>query len=171
MCDWVNDHIPKSAHIADMGCGNGCMLFALARDYEFTKLTGLDYSVHAVALAQAIAASMDLEWIQFSAFDLFKQHTNYSDMLDVVMDKGTFDAISLAPPQEGVVWTADYVRHVHTMLNTDGHLVLSSCNWTKAELLTHFDAFFTLVDEVPYRTFTFGGVQGQTVTTLIFKKR
>ena len=52
-------------------------------------------------------------------------------------DKGTYDAISLCPdnPKEK---REKYIRNVHGILEDGGYLALTSCNWTKAELIEHF---------------------------------
>ena len=55
----------------------------------------------------------------------------------VCMDKGTFDAISLLPSgaAEG---RGAYRRNVRRLLQPDGLFVITSCNWTKEELVEFF---------------------------------
>jgi len=86
----------------------------------------------------------------------------------VVTDKGTFDAISLGESAK-----ADkeiYIRNVSEILEPSGLLLITSCNWTEAELVAQFKSHFTLLEAIPTPSFTFGGVSGNMVTSVIFKK-
>ena len=55
------------------------------------------------------------------------------------VDKGTYDAISLNP-DDPKSKRALYIENVHAMLVDNGYLVLTSCNWTEAELTTQFES-------------------------------
>ncbi|KAI9362976.1 S-adenosyl-L-methionine-dependent methyltransferase [Zopfochytrium polystomum] len=112
------------------------------------------------------------------------------------VDKGTFDAISLsaehrqeeemagdskATVQQSTSSTkpavappplaARYARGVSRLLQENGILLITSCNWTEAELVAGFQEDFSFFGRVKYRTFSFGGRQGQTVVTVAFRKR
>ena len=63
-----------------------------------------------------------------------------------------------------------YVSSVHNMLVAEGLLLITSCNWTETELISHFADKFTLLETVPTPTFTFGGKTGSTTTFCIFKR-
>lgn len=56
----------------------------------------------------------------------------------IVLDKGTYDAISLNPDnaqeKRGL-----YIESVNNILDVEGLYILTSCNWTQAELEAHFD--------------------------------
>lgn len=54
---------------------------------------------------------------------------------DVCIDKGTFDAISLNPNKEDKKL---YVHALKNVLKYKGFFVISSCNWTKEQLLQRF---------------------------------
>lgn len=56
---------------------------------------------------------------------------------DVCIDKGTFDAISLNPDnsKDGKKL---YVHALKEALKYNGIFVITSCNWTKVELLDRF---------------------------------
>ena len=55
----------------------------------------------------------------------------------VLVDKGTYDAISLNP--DDPTWQrARYVDSVLRLMRDDALFVLTSCNWTQAELEQHF---------------------------------
>ena len=54
----------------------------------------------------------------------------------VVVDKGTFDAISLNEDAKSQKKT--YVKNMATLLSDNGLLILTSCNWTEEEILAQF---------------------------------
>lgn len=56
---------------------------------------------------------------------------------DVCIDKGTFDAISLNPEntEEGKKL---YVQALKGSLKNKGFFAITSCNWTKQQLLERF---------------------------------
>ncbi|KAL6862045.1 S-adenosyl-L-methionine-dependent methyltransferase [Trichoderma novae-zelandiae] len=98
-------------------------------------------------------------------------------LFDIVLDKGTFDAISLSatssPAETHPCET--YRQRLLQLLNPRGGLFLvTSCNWTEKELRGWFederDAELRVVGRVEYPTFTFGGVKGQTISTLCFRR-
>ncbi|KAL7786710.1 S-adenosyl-L-methionine-dependent methyltransferase [Trichoderma ceciliae] len=101
-----------------------------------------------------------------------------SALFDIILDKGTFDAISLATPESSPTsQTAHpceaYRRRLLQLLNPHGGIFLvTSCNWTEAELRSWFeddaDGQLRVVGRIEYPTFTFGGVKGQTISTLCF---
>jgi SAM-dependent methyltransferase len=105
---------------------------------------------------------------------------------DLVLDKGTFDAISLSPeidPATGRRAFEGYGARVLALRRTGGLLVVTSCNWTEEELKVWFDgcsssaegggggaAKLKLAGRIEYPSFSFGGVKGQTISTLCFEK-
>ena len=56
---------------------------------------------------------------------------------DVCVDKGTFDAISLNPENTNEV-RIRYVQALGDALKEGGYFVITSCNWTKEQLLHRF---------------------------------
>lgn len=56
---------------------------------------------------------------------------------DVCIDKGTFDAISLNPDntKEGKIL---YIQALKDALKDQGLFSITSCNWTKEQLLVQF---------------------------------
>ncbi|KAI0539827.1 hypothetical protein GGR58DRAFT_201966 [Xylaria digitata] len=127
---------------------------------------------------------------------------------DVVLDKGTFDAISLsAETLDGTDNTDTHVnantatddmgmrpRRIHEaygarilpLVREGGLFLITSCNWTEAELRSWFEGDgavyttptahepaywgFEVVGRVEYRSFCFGGAKGQTISSLCFRK-
>lgn len=106
---------------------------------------------------------------------------------DVVLDKGTFDAISLSDERDalGRRVCEGYLGRVLRLVRPGGVFLVTSCNWTEAELVAWFtkgDGLgtengkgksyrFEQVGRVDYRSFSFGGVKGQTISTVCFMKR
>lgn len=94
----------------------------------------------------------------------------FTTKYDVVLDKGTYDAISLSP--DGALQKRlAYVENVHKLIPIGGYLWITSCNWTSSEIISHFTANskFSLREEIPVKQFKFGGQVGQTVCCLVFQ--
>lgn len=175
--DQDEDGLKESLVIGDVGCGNGHLLLELA-ELGFTKLVGLDYSEAAIELATKIALSKGFEsQISYAQMDLLNTVNAPSEKFDVVLDKGTFDAISLNPDNETIASEQDkpvrkYLASVHKMLKPDSVILITSCNWTEDELKNWFGGdLFEYHSRIKYPTFTFGGVKGQQISTMAFKKR
>ncbi|OMJ19633.1 Protein-lysine N-methyltransferase mettl10 [Smittium culicis] len=119
------------------------------------------------------------------------------DNFDLVLDKGTFDAICLAPEQptatsptaaEVAETNSDktetekhkrvdlearkkYLRSVRDLMDAERSVFLiTSCNWTEDELVSMFGSYgFDFFGRIKHRSFTFGGVKGSTVSSVAFK--
>jgi SAM-dependent methyltransferase len=98
---------------------------------------------------------------------------------DVVLDKGTFDAVSLSEQRDeaGRRICEGYRDRVLQLLRPGGIFLVTSCNWTEPELRGWFEGDgsggagrLRQVDKVEYRSFSFGGVKGQTISTVCFMK-
>ncbi|KAK0621343.1 methyltransferase domain-containing protein [Bombardia bombarda] len=106
---------------------------------------------------------------------------------DLVLDKGTFDAISLSDERDahGRRICEGYGARVLQLLRPGGVFLVTSCNWTEAELKGWFEAdkekgvngnsstsgmVLRQIGRVAYPSFSFGGVKGQTISTLCFVK-
>ncbi|KFH40888.1 N-lysine methyltransferase-like protein [Hapsidospora chrysogenum ATCC 11550] len=155
-------------------------------------LLGVDYSPHSVALARQIASSRNLphdETISFREWDVLAGPLStvlagaQSHGWDVVLDKGTFDAVSLSAETDadGRRPCEGYRDRVLRIVRPGGYFIVTSCNWTEPELRAWFEGAggedgggggdgFVLDGRVEYQTFSFGGVKGQTITTLCFRK-
>ncbi|KAJ9130327.1 Protein-lysine N-methyltransferase EFM4 [Pleurostoma richardsiae] len=102
---------------------------------------------------------------------------------DVVLDKGTFDAISLSEERDSATGRRiceGYRARVVRLVRPGGLLLITSCNWTEAELKAWFEGGgdgeaeggrFEHVGRVEYPSFSFGGVKGQTISTLCFARK
>ncbi|KAI4261528.1 MAG: hypothetical protein L6R42_003268, partial [Xanthoria sp. 1 TBL-2021] len=94
----------------DLGTGNGEMLFLLRSSGGFTgKMLGIDYSPASVELATRVARQRGYnntdEDVRFREWDILREPTVENGWtegdFDVVLDKGTFDAISLNEETDG----------------------------------------------------------------------
>lgn len=146
MIEWVTENITDpECKIVDLGCGNGHLLLDLSQE-GFKNLHGIDYSESAITLAKSIAEQRDLGWIKYDAVDFISNPDWYlpDTPYQLAMDKGTYDAISLHPDQtqakkDGVAGPREkYVEAVHRMMDPNGLFLITSCNWTKEELIENF---------------------------------
>ncbi|XP_062256766.1 EEF1A lysine methyltransferase 2 isoform X2 [Platichthys flesus] len=159
--------IPENAAILDIGTGNGAFLVELAK-HGYRNLSGIDYSPASVELARNVLQAEDLTEVTLKEMD-FLNHQGQLKDFDVCIDKGTFDAISLNPhnTEEGKEL---YVQALKDALKDKGFFTITSCNWTKEQLLHRFTEGFEFVQELPTPSFQFGGARGNTVSALIFKR-
>uniref|UniRef100_A0A8D8LB50 Protein-lysine N-methyltransferase n=1 Tax=Cacopsylla melanoneura TaxID=428564 RepID=A0A8D8LB50_9HEMI len=166
---WMSNSemVSKSDDIIDLGCGNAALLIDLEKQ-GFTNLTGVDYSDEAIQLAQLIKEKENLVNIQLKVQDLLSSQVPTS-VYHIAVDKGTYDAISLNP-EDPASKRKTYIDNVHTMLKPEGLFIITSCNWTQAELFDHFSQHFQHIESISAPQFSFGGKVGNTVTTLIMKK-
>ncbi|KAL2897399.1 EEF1A lysine methyltransferase 2 [Bienertia sinuspersici] len=182
-------HDLSSWSVLDLGTGNGLLLQELAK-HGFVDLTGVDYSEGAINLARGLAERDGYSNITFSVDDVLD--TKLERQFQLVMDKGTLDAIGLHP--DGPIKRLMYWDSVAKLVAPGGLLVITSCNSTKDELMQEVDSFnqrttgnpvqpnssvhqdsathsapFQYVDHVrSYPTFMFGGIVGSRVATVAF---
>jgi SAM-dependent methyltransferase len=173
MINWATLKIPKTAKTIDIGMGNGHIVFELINN-GFLNCLGVDYSHNAVELAKSIQCqNQDIAILNlFEQLDILNiEKVKILNKFKFAMDKGTFDAISLYQIDPLKPSPADqYVESIYELLEIDGILLITSCNWTADELIARFKKF-EIYDQIKYPTFSFGGVKGQTITTLAFIKK
>ncbi|KAK4872956.1 hypothetical protein RN001_014985 [Aquatica leii] len=163
--DWVNKNIPKTNQILDVGCGNGMLLVQLSR-MGFTNLNGVDYSNDAVVLAKDVSKHYGTD-ITFAMANIL--NTVGTEDFEVILDKGTYDAISMSTNAKED--REAYISNVHKALKTNGLLIITSCNWTKDELISHFHTRFNVFDVILTPQFKFGGNIGSVFSSVIFQKK
>jgi EEF1A lysine methyltransferase 2 len=188
--------------VLDLGTGNGSLLFCLQQDDGYEgRMVGVDYSARSIELAGStrdrlasqqphISAITKTEFYVLDIMNDFSSEQewwpNDDGGFDLVLDKGTFDAISLSSAT-----TADsagrerrlhevYPSKVLPLVKMDGFFLITSCNWTEAEIISWFTAIeenydvagrrFEVFDTIKYRQFKFGGQAGQGVASVCFKK-
>jgi EEF1A lysine methyltransferase 2 len=177
----------------DLGTGNGHLLFALRDEDWRGKMLGLDYSDASIELARNIEGGRrgstelneeseshpDYVPVEFRQHDILSPSSGDGEF-DVLLDKGTFDAISLSSEIDlnGRRLCESYRSSIKPFLKDGGLFIITSCNWTETELKRWFlgnipeeDGVFALKDHLKYPTFRFQGQEGQTVVTLIFEKQ
>ncbi|WCJ25288.1 S-adenosyl-L-methionine-dependent methyltransferases superfamily protein [Euphorbia peplus] len=163
----------SSWSVLDIGTGNGVLLQELAKQ-GFTDLTGVDYSEGAIDLARSLADRNGNSNINFLVDDVLE--TKLERKFQLVMDKGTLDAIGLHP--DGHIKRIMYWDSVSKLVPSGGVLVITSCNNTKDELVREVEDFnqrtnvFEYFDHVQtYPTFMFAGAVGSRVATVAFLRR
>jgi SAM-dependent methyltransferase len=170
----------RGARFLDLGTGNGHLLFALREDEWVGDMVGVDYSSESVRLAGSIRDAKDdkdaYASIVFHEWDLLTQTPGawLGGGFDVVLDKGTFDAICLSQETDaqGRRICEGYREKVEPLVKKGGRLLITSCNWTEDELKGWFSGGELVFEgKVKYPSFTFGGQTGSSVVTLCFKRR
>ncbi|TGO57052.1 hypothetical protein BCON_0070g00240 [Botryotinia convoluta] len=157
------------------------------------RMMGVDYSERSIEFAKRIAKDK-LESgeeqgneIEFITWDIMKEDPSPKVLngeqakgWDIVLDKGTFDAIGLSEEVDanGKRIFEGYKEKVLALVRTGGVAVVTSCNWTEDELIEWFvgkgaedgRGNFEVLRKIEYRSFSFGGVKGQTVCSVCFRK-
>ncbi|KIX98053.1 uncharacterized protein Z520_06132 [Fonsecaea multimorphosa CBS 102226] len=153
------------AAVLDLGTGNGSALFALRLHGGYAgRMVGVDYSSKSVELARKLCAqysssysscstssNMKMENIDFHVLDIIHDSPASQPWwpdsgFDLVLDKGTFDAISLSSATVSDDHSTNrprricelYPSKVLQMVKTGGFLLVTSCNWTEAEVVSWF---------------------------------
>lgn len=215
MRTWAHANLPSSPtplHVLECGSGNGTLLLSFLTwpgpDPQPFHLTGLDYSAGAVQLGASVEAArraaiedededvLDPEDVvnpatcQWRVGDLLRD--DLEEVWDLVMDKGTFDALALS--QDPVREKGDrlpskvYPEQVAKLVKPGGYFLITSCNFTEEEVKRRFSApglgewrrvvltqsaltsGLSFHSSVPHPSFSFGGKTGQTVCTVAFQK-
>lgn len=197
--DWIKKNCSPASQsesdlrILDLGCGNGHFTLKLIES-GWTKVSALDYSEKAVELARKLINSSSFNDIKNQAqifqADILSPDSipeKYRNSFDLIVDKGTFDAISLNPNFDGKSKTETItesfkatLKTLYTNTNDTNDIntntrkssplfIITSCNWTAKELETIFAPEFKAIDEVLHNKFVFGGKSGQDVSSVIFK--
>ena len=144
MVDWTVENVPISSHprILEIGSGNGTLLFALHEaGYAASHLSGIDYSPDAVKLACMVARSRYSEQITFHVCDFLSEHpppppaspppsgqldADVQGSWDLLLDKGTYDAIALGEEDEsGRSPVAVYPLRASKLLREDGYFLIA----------------------------------------------
>jgi len=151
MVDWSLEHAAPSLNpaVLEVGSGNGTLLFALAEaGYSQKLLLGIDYSGDAVKLAINIAATRNAAEVTFSTCDFLTddplllpdmENNNAPGAWDLILDKGTYDAIALGQKDGGGQSpAARYPGRLARLLKAGGLFLITSCNFTEDELKSDF---------------------------------
>jgi len=186
MVEWSLENIPPSSNpsVLEIGSGNGTLLFGLLdAGYDPTRLAGIDYSPGAVALSTQIAQTRGGSLINFSECDFLKddptipqnlQLPSRIDVWDLILDKGTYDAIALGQKDDqGRSPSINYPARAARLLKPGGYFLITSCNFTEDELKSSFataETGLTYHSRIQHPTYTFGGKSGSICSSVAFKK-
>ena len=161
------------------------MLFLLREEGKFAgKLVGVDYSEASVDLCRQLAIQkghslgpgFNERSLEFAIWDIISTppRQEWVESFDVVLDKGTFDAVSLngEVDEQGRRICEGYRKRVERLVKKGGYVLVTSCNWTEEELGDWFTGGdLEVFGRVQYPTFKFGGQTGQSVCSVCFKKK
>ncbi|KIW10300.1 hypothetical protein PV08_11262 [Exophiala spinifera] len=185
--------------VLDLGTGNGSALFSLRLEGEYTgRMVGVDYSSQSIELARKLCRQYfppsNAEGggdVTFEVLDLVNDDPTTKPWwptpqggFDLVLDKGTFDAVSLSSatvtdPATGTErrMCEFYPAKILDMVRPGGFLLITSCNWTEEEVVSWFTGAeangtgnFAVYDRIKYPVFEFGGQKGQGVASVCFRK-
>lgn len=190
-------HVENPA-VLDLGTGNGSSLFELKLEGGYNGIiVGVDYSQQSVDLARRLwkqystqeqgeEADSHHASIVFEQMDLLKDQPADkswwpSNGFDLVMDKGTFDAVSLSAETmelEGreVRVVEVYPAKVAQMVKPGGYLLITSVNWTEDEIVKWFTKSPGTQDKlqeygrIKYPVYEFSGRKGQSVASICFHR-
>jgi SAM-dependent methyltransferase len=174
---------PRTASVLDLGSGNGALLFDCRVAGFAGPLVGVDYAPEAVELARRLGRDRsggggggsggdDGASVRFEVWDVMGADPAGPWLppagFDLVLDKGTFDAVCLSG---GGVGSA-YAARVAGLVRVGGWLLVASCNWTEEELVAWFTAGagWAVHGRIGYRAFSFGGGTGQAVSSVCFRR-
>lgn len=134
---------------------------------------GVDYALASVELARRIAGQKNLD-VEFEVWDIMGDENHWlGELFDVVLDKGTFDAVCLNAEADvdGRRTCERYRDKVEKLVKPGGRFLITSCNWTEKELGEWFGGGDLVVEgRVEYPTFSFGGMKGQSVYSVCFRR-
>lgn len=148
-------------------------------------MLGVDYSQKSIEFAKRIAkdkgfgTSDERKEVEFEWWNIMNQSpepilsTPSTQGWDVVLDKGTFDAISLSEEtdSQGRRICEGYKERVVPLIREGGILLITSCNWTEEELNAWFvGGELERVKSIEYKSFSFGGKKGQTISSVCFRR-
>uniref|UniRef100_A0A8C1WIM1 EEF1A lysine methyltransferase 2 n=1 Tax=Cyprinus carpio TaxID=7962 RepID=A0A8C1WIM1_CYPCA len=114
----------------------GCSSWNWQAKHGFSNLTGIDYSKAAVELTINILKEEGLKFFKIQVVDFLNPSAELKGF-DVCIDKGTFDAISLRPEDREEAKKC-YVNSLKTVMQPGGFFIITSCTWTKEQLLQIF---------------------------------
>ncbi|CUM45459.1 unnamed protein product [Debaryomyces fabryi] len=183
---------PENIKIVDLGTGNGHLLFQLHEDileecayqdeikFDFK---GIDYSPDSVEFAIKIAEQKYPQAaFQFEQVDLLTKENKFlltnSSQFDILLDKGTLDAIALnqnvIPEFDNKIGMDIYASQVSQLMHENSILLITSCNFTESELIKIITQdksnCLTVWSKIEYPSFQFGGVKGSTICSIAFIK-
>lgn len=119
-------------------------------------MIGIDYSPKAIELARMVAKERGIEEsFKFEVIDIIKDNLEGASWVpnggfDIILDKGTYDAISLSKEllENGKRIYEIYPRKVSAVLKRGGLFIVASCNWTEDELKQKLTAQCGMITQI-----------------------
>ncbi|KAG8770688.1 hypothetical protein FRC12_004122 [Ceratobasidium sp. 428] len=183
MLEWTLSNVPtiENPYILDIGTGNGVMAVTLAENgYDAARILGVDYSEPSIKLAKSVAVGRGHPSIHYAVLDFINEtppaisEGQTDNKWDLLLDKGTYDAIALAEKNDdGTHLVSKYPHKVAEALKTGGLFLITSCNFTEEELKAAFgtaDLGLVYHSRIQHPTYTFGGSSGSVCSSVAFKK-
>jgi SAM-dependent methyltransferase len=167
MRNWAQRNLPlpstKPIRILECGSGNGTLLLSFLTSPSTSQpqayhLTGIDYSPLSATLSRSIEQSrrqalaeeedgddeddilnpVEVDW---RTGDLLQD--NFAERWDLVLDKGTYDALCLSDEvvtgdEEGRLPSLVYPERVAKLVEKGGWFLITSCNFTEEEIKRRF---------------------------------
>lgn len=155
----------QSVNVLDLGTGNGRLLFGLRDEDVEGDFLGIDYVESSVDLAREVAAAEGYD-VEFQQVDFLKSSDWTDRKFDIVLDKGTLDAIALSVKTDTKSGPELYAERVLPLVKPGGILLITSCNFTEKELAKLIGRPY---ENIEYPKFLFGGQEGSTVVSLVFQ--
>ncbi|KAK9450068.1 uncharacterized protein V1518DRAFT_405132 [Limtongia smithiae] len=171
--------------VLDLGTGNGHLIFRVRTDAGFYgRLCGIDYAATSVTFANNILSSkvesgslddpdrnISFRHVDFLKYDSSTENEGW----DLVLDKGTLDAIALSGDKlesNGMTGIQQYPLAVRdTLLRIGGIILITSCNFTQEELLQLMDiSGLEFWKAISYPVFEFGGAKGQSISSVAWRR-
>jgi SAM-dependent methyltransferase len=149
MVDWALENVSPTTNpsVLEIGCGNGTLVLAFSEaGYATTHLSGIDYSPGAIKLAMSIAATRG-EGITFNSCDFLKEDPPILSHMkegvwDLLLDKGTFDAIALGEKDEkGQSPAVNYPGRIQKLLAPGGCFLITCTCMPKVCVLQCYEQF------------------------------
>ncbi|XP_065577009.1 LOW QUALITY PROTEIN: EEF1A lysine methyltransferase 2-like [Artemia franciscana] len=163
-----SESIDKKTPVLDVGSGNGLLALEISRK-GFLNVLGIDYSETAVQLSREIAKeSSSHVRLKFAIFCRNLAAFSKGSKFGLILDKGTYDAISLS--DNAVEDRGKYVENIHSIMLPNSFFLIATCNWTMEEIVQSFLPYFCFVETIPTPSFQFGGKQGNNVSIVVFKR-
>ena len=162
------------------------MIFLLREEGGFEGgVVGVDYAEASIELCRELAVEKGFTLgqrfdgrgsVEFAVWDVMRMapREEWVEGFDVVLDKGTFDAVSLSGEvdEEGRRICGVYRERVERLVKRGGYVLVTSCNWTENELAEWFaGGDLEVHGRVKYPVFKFGGQTGQSVCSVCFRKK
>lgn len=132
--EWCLEMSPpeKSPLVLEIGSGNGVLLTALVeKGYEPNRIQGVDYSHGAIQLAQKVAFARGEQFsrISYNSCDFLHENVpalRQRSTFDLVLDKGTFDAIALSVKNLDGSSPCDlYTQQLISVLSSGGYFLIT----------------------------------------------